>query len=67
MVEEGLSVSLDWNLPSFKYTTPSRTLSILWILMERLKIKLIGDREYHDDSEDTTEKGEDKVALTTEN
>ena len=28
MVDEGLSVSLDWNLPSLQYTTPSRTLSI---------------------------------------
>ena len=28
MVDEGLSVSLDWNLQSLKYTTPSRTLSI---------------------------------------
>ena len=28
MVDEGLSVSLDWNLPSLQNITPSRTLSI---------------------------------------
>ena len=28
MVDEGLSVSLDWNLPSLQNFTPSRTLSI---------------------------------------
>ena len=32
-----------------------------------MKHKTIGDKEYHDEGEDTTEKGEDRVALTTEN
>ena len=27
----------------------------------------IGDKEYHDEDEDTTEKGEDKAVLITEN
>ena len=40
MVDEGLSGNLDWNLQSSQNITPSRTLSILCILSERLKIWL---------------------------
>ena len=47
MVDEGLSVSLDWNLPSLQYTTPSRTLSINFDPHGEIE-DLNGDNEDHD-------------------
>ena len=67
MVDEGLSGSLDWCLQSFQYITPTRTLGILWILLERQKDKEVEDKKEHDDFIDTIEMKEDKVALITEN
>ena len=67
MVDEGLSGSLDWSLQSLQYNTPTRTLGILWILLERQKDKEVEDKKEHDDFIDTIEMKEDKVALITEN
>ena len=39
MVDEGLSGSLDWHEQSLKNNTLPRTLGILWILSERLKVE----------------------------
>ena len=38
MVDEGLFTSLDWHEQSLKYKPLPRTLGILWILVERMKI-----------------------------
>ena len=67
MVDEGLSGSLDWCLQSLQCNTPTRTLGILWILLERMKDKEVGDKNEHDDDIDTIEMKEDKTALITEN
>ena len=66
MVDEGLSVSLDWNLPSLKYTTPSRTLSINFDPHGEIE-DFNGDNEDHDENEDTIEMNENNDALITEN
>jgi len=39
MVDEGLSGSLDWHEQSLQNNTLPRTLGILWILSERLKVE----------------------------
>ena len=66
MVDEGLSVSLDWNLPSLQYTTPSRTLSINFDPHGEIE-DFNGDNEDHDENEDTIEMNENNDALITEN
>ena len=66
MVDEGLSVSLDWNLPSLKYTTPSRTLSINFDPHGEIE-DFNGDNEDHDENEDTIEMNENNDAPITEN
>ena len=66
MVDEGLSVSLDWNLPSLKYTTPSRTLSINFDPHGEIE-DFNGDNEDHDENEETIEMNENNDALITEN
>ena len=66
MVDEGLSVSLDWNLPSLKYTTPSRTLSINFDPHGEIE-DFNGDNEDHDENEDTIEMNENNDVLITEN
>ena len=48
MVDEGLSVSLDWNLPSLQNITPSRTLSINFDPHGEIE-DLNGDNEDHDE------------------
>ena len=65
MVDEGLFTSLDWHEQSLKYKPLPRTLGILWILVERMKI-MVETKEEHDEDKDTTEMDEDKKALTTE-
>ena len=62
MVDEGLSVSLDWNLPSLQYTTPSRTLSINFDPHGEIEEKN-GDKEDHEDKKDGTDMREDRVTL----
>ena len=47
MVNEGLFVSLDWNLPSLQNITPSRTLSINFDPHGEIE-DLNGDNEDHD-------------------
>ena len=66
MVDEGLSVSLDWNLPSLQNITPSRTLSINFDPHGEIE-DFNGDNEDHDENEDTIEMNENNDALITEN
>ena len=65
MVDEGLSVSLDWNLPSLQYTTPSRTLSINFDPHGEIEDSN-GDNEDHDENEDTIEMNKNNDVLITE-
>ena len=65
MVDEGLSVSLDWNLPSLQYTTPSRTLSINFDPHGEIE-ELNGDNEDHDEDEEIIDMKLEKEALITE-
>ena len=65
MVDEGLSVSLDWNLPSLQYTTPSRTLSINFDPHGEIE-DLNGDNEDHDEDEEIIDMKLEKEALITE-
>ena len=65
MVDEGLSGSLDWSLQSLQYNTPTRTLGIILILLERQNEEVV-DKEEHEDDIDTIRMKEDKVALITE-
>ena len=65
MVDEGLSGSLDWSLQSLQYNTPTRTLSIILILLERQNEEVV-DKEENEDDIDTSRMKEDKVALITE-
>ena len=65
MVDEGLSGSLDWSLQSLQYNTPTRTLGIILILLERQNEEVV-DKEEHQDDIDTIRMKEDKVALITE-
>ena len=62
MVDEGLSVSLDWNLPSLQNITPSRTLSINFDPHGEIEEKN-GDKEDHEDKKDGTDMREDRVTL----
>ena len=66
MVDEGLSVSLDWNLPSLQNIPPSRTLSINFDPHGEIE-DLNGDNEDHDEIEDTIKMNETNDALITEN
>ena len=66
MVDEGLSVSLDWNLPSLQNITPSRTLSINFDPHGEIE-DFNGDNEDHDENEETIEMNENNDALITEN
>ena len=66
MVDEGLSVSLDWNLPSLQNITPSRTLSINFDPHGEIE-DFNGDNEDHDENEDTIEMNENNDAPITEN
>ena len=66
MVDEGLSGSLDWSLQSLQYNTPTRTLGIILILLERQNEEVV-DKEEHDDDTNTSEMVEDKIAPITEN
>ena len=63
----GLSGSLDWCLQSFQYITPTRTLGILWILLERLNDLKNEDIEEYDEDMEISEKEENKEGLITEN
>ena len=65
MADEGLSGSLDWSLQSLQYNTPTRTLGIILILLERQNEEVV-DKEEHEDDIDTIRMKEDKVALITE-
>ena len=65
MVDEGLSVSLDWNLPSLQYTTPSRTLSINFDPHGEIE-DLNGDNEDHDEDGEIIDMKLKKEALITE-
>ena len=65
MVDEGLSVSLDWNLPSLQYTTPSRTLSINFDPHGEIE-DLNGDNEDHDEDGEIIDVKLGKEALITE-
>ena len=65
MVDEGLSVSLDWNLPSLQYTTPSRTLSINFDPHGEIE-DLNGDNEDHDEDGEIIDMKLEKEALITE-
>ena len=56
MVDEGLSVSLDWNLPSLQNITPSRTLSINFDPHGEIE-DLNGDNEDHDEDREIIEVG----------
>ena len=65
MVDEGLSVSLDWNLPSLQNITPSRTLSINFDPHGEIE-DLNGDNEDHDEDGEIIDMKLEKEALTTE-
>ena len=65
MVDEGLSVSLDWNLPSLQNITPSRTLSINFDPHGEIE-DLNGDNEDHDENEEIIDMKLEKEALITE-
>ena len=65
MVDEGLSVSLDWNLPSLQNITPSRTLSINFDPHGEIE-DLNGDNEDHDEDEEIIDMKLEKEALITE-
>ena len=65
MVDEGLSVSLDWNLPSLQNITPSRTLSINFDPHGEIE-DLNGDNEDHDEDEEIIDVKLEKEALITE-
>ena len=65
MVDEGLSVSLDWNLPSLQNITPSRTLSINFDPHGEIE-ELNGDNEDHDEDEEIIDMKLEKEALITE-
>ena len=54
MVDEGLSVSLDWNLPSLQNITPSRTLSINFDPHGEIE-EHDGDNDYHDEHREIIE------------
>ena len=65
MVDEGLSVSLDWNLPSLQNITPSRTLSINFYPHGEIE-DLNGDNEDHDEDGEIIDMKLKKEALITE-
>ena len=65
MVDEGLSVSLDWILPSLQNITPSRTLSINFDPHGEIE-ELNGDNEDHDEDEEIIDMKLEKEALITE-
>ena len=65
MVDEGLSVSLDWNLPSLQNITPSRTLSINFDPHGEIE-DLNGDNEDHDEDGEIIDMKLKKEALITE-
>ena len=65
MVDEGLSVSLDWNLPSLQNITPSRTLSINFDPHGEIE-DLNGDNEDHDEDGEIIDMKLEKEALITE-
>ena len=65
MVDEGLSVSLDWNLPSLQNITPSRTLSINFDPHGEIE-DLNGDNEDHDEDGEIVDMKLKKEALITE-
>ena len=65
MVDEGLSVSLDWNLPSLQNITPSRTLSINFDPHGEIE-DLNGDNEDHDEDREIIDVKLKKEALITE-
>ena len=65
MVDEGLSVSLDWNLPSLQNITPSRTLSINFDPHGEIE-DLNGDNEDHDEDGEIIDIKLKKEALITE-
>ena len=65
MVDEGLSVSLDWNLPSLQNITPSRTLSINFGSHGEIE-DLNGDNEDHDEDGEIIDMKLEKEALITE-
>ena len=66
MVDEGLSASLDWNLPFDYFSIPYPELLVsIRILVER-KNDEEGDIKEHDEDKDTSEMKQVKEALTTE-
>ena len=65
VVDEGLSVSLDWNLPSLQNITPSRTLSINFDPHGEIE-DLNGDNEDHDEDGEIIDMKLKKEALITE-
>ena len=65
MVDEGLSVSLDWNLPSLQNITLSRTLSINFDPHGEIE-DLNGDNEDHDEDGEIIDMKLKKEALITE-
>ena len=65
MVDEGLSVSLDWNLPSLQNITPSRTLSINFDPHGEIE-EHDGDNDDHDEDREIIDLKLEKEALITE-
>ena len=56
---------MDWHLPLNKTHTLTRTLGILWILMEKRKVEN-EDMKDHDENKEATRMDENKEALNTE-